>query len=65
MPITGKQLYPFRWWYRAHVDNSASVQTFESDATWVTLVPPKTLPTTVPVGSQPLAVQSANAGKEQ
>jgi len=41
MPIKGKALFPFRWWYRADIDNSQPIQGGQIISNpFVTWVPP-------------------------
>jgi hypothetical protein len=59
MPIKGKALFPFRWWYRAEIDNSQPIQGDQIISNpFVTWVPPAPQPVAA-LGVGP-AVLSAN-----
>ena len=61
MPISGKALYPFRWWHRASIDRCAPIQGDQIISTpFVTLVPAPPQPGgQVPVAPVPSVASAA------
>jgi len=50
MPIKGKALFPFRWWYRADIANSQPIQGEQVISNpFVTWVPPAPQPVALAV----------------
>ena len=53
MPIKGKVLYPFRWWFRATLANSAAIpQTAEMAETALISATSSPLGETLPIASK-------------